>query len=407
MKKIMMNKYQNLKKMIEISEPSWDIASRDGLVDLPVKYLEGPYLGVGDKRFINMCSCSYLGWDRHPAILEGAIKGIRDAGSLHLTTARCRLFLELLGQFEERLSAHFQATAVAYNSCAAASSATLPLLASGALTEGVKPVIAFDKFAHFSMAHMKALCADETEIVTIENNDMQKLEELCNSYPQVAYVSDATNSINGFADIDALVSLQNRYGLFIYLDDSHGLSVTSEQGRGYALERLGRLNEQTVVVASLAKAFGSAGGVLLSGHPNIKQLVVRYGNAWSQYINSAGIGGGIASLDLHDSDELAQAQYRWRSNLSLLDSRFATINAGMLSPIRVVKLNTPEAAVRAAKKLMDRGYYTSAVFFPVVPRNSAGIRIMPRADLSEEQMLEFCTVFQEVCSDELNIASVA
>lgn len=397
-----MNKFQNLNKMIELSQESWATASADQLVDLSARHLDAPFMQTGDKVFINMCSCSYLGWDRHPAILEGAIDGIRKAGTLHLTTARCRIFIDLLGEFEDKLSQHFGANAVAYNSCAAASSAALPLLASGALTNKIKPVIAFDKLAHFSIAHMKPLCADETEIITLDNNDMETLEELCKNNPQVAYVSDATYSIKGFSDFSKLKSLQERYGLFIYLDDSHGLSIHGNQGQGHALEYFGALNELTIVVASLAKAFGASGGMLLSGNNSIKSLLVRYGNAWSQYLNSASIGGGLASLLLHQSNELSVAQSRWRDNLALLDKYFTTINCGELSPIRVVKLKSPQAAVKAAKAMMDEGYYTSAVFFPVVPRNSAGIRIMPRADISQGQMEQFCNILNKICVEDLS-----
>lgn len=393
------NQYQNISKMIELSEESWHVASENELIDLSVKHIESPFMQHKGTRFINMCSCSYLGWDRNPAILQGAIDGIKRAGTLHLTTARCRISLDILGELEDELGRHFGGNAVVYNSCSAASSAALPLLASGALTDGIKPVIAFDKFAHFSLSHMKPLCADETQVVTIENNDMESLEALCKVHPRVAYVSDGTYSIKGFSNFDALKDLQDRYGLFIYLDDSHGLSVTGDKGEGVTLQSLGELNKSTIVVASLAKAYGGAGGMLLSGKPDIKTLLVRYGNAWSQYLNSAGIGGALASLKLHNSDELKLAQKQWRKNLEILDSTFDTINNSTLSPIRVVILDSPETAVKTAKNLLERGYYTSAVFFPVVPKNSAGIRVMPRADITSEAMKEFCSVLKEVCDD--------
>lgn len=393
------NRYQNLGKMIALSEESWRVASENRLVDLTVRHVESPFMQCGEERFVNMCSCSYFGWDRHPAILQGAIDGIKRAGTLHLTTARCRLALDILDELERGLGQHFGGNAVVYNSCAAASSAALPLLASGALTGGIKPVMAFDKLAHFSLSHMKPLCGDETQVVTLENNDMDALEALCKEHPRVAYVSDGTYSIRGFSDFEALKALQAKYGVFIYLDDSHGISVTGDKGEGITLQSLGQLNESTIVVASLAKAYGSAGGMLLSGKPDIKTLLVRYGNAWSQYLNSAGIGGDLASLRLHKSDELKQAQQQWRTNLEILDNAFTTINAFTPSPIRVVTLNSPDVAVKTAKQLLERGYYTSAVFFPVVPKNSAGIRVMPRADITTEGMHEFCSVFKEVCAE--------
>lgn len=389
------NKYQNTSKMISESKNSWRVAEEMGLAGLSVSHSSVPFMKHGAKELINMCSCSYLGWDRHPAILEGAIKGVEKAGTLHLTTARCRLVLDVLKELESELSVHFGGTAVIYNSCAAASSAALPLLASGCLTRGVKPIMAFDRFAHFSIAHMKPLCGDETEVVTLPNNDMDQLESLCQKHDQVAYISDATYSISGHANFSALKELQRKYGLFLYLDDSHGLSITGSRGEGSALQALGRPNDRTILVASLAKAYGGAGGLLLSGIEDIRGLVSKYGNAWSQYLNTAGIGGCLASLKLHQSDELANAQAKWRRNLRVFDSNFKTQGAGSMSPIRILPVGGPSDAVMMASEVLNEGYYTSAVFFPVVAKGGAALRLMPRADLTERQMQEFCNVLAD------------
>ncbi|MCO7535993.1 aminotransferase class I/II-fold pyridoxal phosphate-dependent enzyme [Pseudomonas shirazica] len=396
-----MNKHQNMRKMIEFSQPSWDVASKAGIVDLSVEYRQAPYLSHTGREFINMCSCSYLGLDTHPAILEGAKQGIDAAGALHLTTARCRLSIKLLAQLEDELSCHFGGYAVAYNSCAAATSACLPILASGVLTDGIKPVMVFDKQAHFSMAHLKPLCADETQVLTCEHNDIAFLEDVCKQHERVVYVADGTYSIEGFAPLEALKRLQERYKLFLYLDDSHGLSITGARGQGHVLQGLGKLNERTIVVASLAKAFGAAGGMLLSGNPELKTLLVRYGNAWSQYLNSAGIGGALASLALHRSEVLKERQQAWLHNLNMLDSRFKSQNEGLLSPIRVVMLKRPDQAVSLARTLLDKGFYTSAVFFPVVPKSMAGLRVMPRADVDDATMRSFCDALEREAGAEL------
>lgn len=396
-----MNQYQNMRKMIDFSQPSWEVAAQAGIIDLAVEHRQPPYLAHAGREFINMCSCSYLGLDTHPDILKGAIRGIEQAGTLHLTTARCRLFITLLEQLEEQLSAHFGGHAVAYNSCAAATSACLPILASGVLTDGIKPVMVFDKQAHFSMAHLKPLCGDETQILTCEHNDMAFLEQVCQQHERVVYVADGTYSIEGFAPLAQLRQLQARHKLFLYLDDSHGLSITGAAGQGQVLQALAPLNERTIVVASLAKAFGAAGGMLLSGLPELKSLLVRYGNAWSQYLNSAGIGGALASLQLHATSQLAERQAAWKRNLDLLDNRFKSQNEGLLSPIRVVMLKRPDQAIGLAKTLFEQGFYTSAVFFPVVPKSMAGLRVMPRADVCEQTMHRFCSLLEQEAGAEL------
>ncbi|MEB0141221.1 MULTISPECIES: aminotransferase class I/II-fold pyridoxal phosphate-dependent enzyme [unclassified Undibacterium] len=261
--------------------------------------------------------------------------------------------------------------------------------------------MAFDKFAHFSMSHVKPICGDETQVETCPHNDLNFIEDLCKRHELVAYIGDGTYSVDGFAPVEQLKYLQDRYGLFLYLDDSHGLSITGERGEGHVLRALGELNDRTVVVGSLAKAFGACGGMLLSGDSALKERLVRYGNPWSQYMNSAGIGGTLASLALHKSPELGRLQAAWRRNLLTLDEQFKSINRFTESPIRVILLDSAETAVNSAAALLDRGFYTSAVFFPIVPKDMAGLRIMPRADLSPEQMNVFCSALTEVCSASL------
>ncbi|WP_457328702.1 aminotransferase class I/II-fold pyridoxal phosphate-dependent enzyme [Rhizobacter sp. P5_C2] len=401
-----MNKFGNISKMVAISDPAWVAAKETGLAGLAVKHEMAPYVSGDGRQFINMCSCSYLGLDTNESILQGAIHGIEKAGTLHLTTARTRLVISLLSDLEDALSEHYGGEAVSYISCAAATSAFLPMFASGIFSGGRKPVMAFDKYAHFSMNHVKPICGDETQVETCPHNDLNFVEDLCKRHEIVAYIGDGTYSVEGFAPVEQLKYLQDRYGLFLYLDDSHGLSITGERGEGHVLRNLGELNDRTIVVGSLAKAFGACGGLLVSGNPSIKERLVRYGNPWSQYMNSAGIGGTFASLALHKSPELARLQAAWRRNLSRLDEQFESINRFTESPVRVILLDSAETAVGSATALLARGFYTSAVFFPIVPKDTAGLRIMPRADLTPEQMNAFCTSLMDVCGAALRSTDI-
>jgi 7-keto-8-aminopelargonate synthetase-like enzyme len=193
--------------------------------------------------------------------------------------------------------------------------------------------------------------------------------------------------------------LQDRYGLFLYFDDSHGLSVIGGRGEGYVRERLGQLTPRTVVVASLAKAFGACGGMLMNGDTAIKDFLLRYGNTWSQYLNSAGIGGVLGSVSLHSSAELQSRQAAWWSNVQYLDSQFDCENRGSRSPIRVIRLKSEQRAVEMSSAIFERGFYTSAVFFPIVAKGQAGLRVMPRADLRREDLERFAVVLREECGD--------
>ncbi|WP_242687791.1 hypothetical protein [Photorhabdus stackebrandtii] len=176
---------------------------------------------------------SYLGLDYHNDILNGAIDAIKETGSLRIPNSKNRCKLSILENYEQELSALFNAECLSTLSCSSASSGILPLLASGVFTGNVNPVMVFDKYSHYSMNHLKPSCADETDVITIPHNDMGYLEDICKRHKKVVYVADGLYSMGGVADIGSIMYLKERYGLFTYLDDSHALSAIGDKGRGY------------------------------------------------------------------------------------------------------------------------------------------------------------------------------
>ena len=93
--------------------------------------------------------------------------------------------------------------------------------------------------------------AEETQVETIRHNDLDALEQTCCKHPVVAYVCDGVYSMGGFALIEGLLQLQEKYGLFLYIDCAHGISLFGDNGEGFARSQLPReLGERTIVAAS-------------------------------------------------------------------------------------------------------------------------------------------------------------
>ena len=160
--------------MIALGEQSWNAITEHKLTHIRAQYTNSNRLRTGTgHEFINMCSCSYLGLDQHPRIIEGAMQAITQEKVLILPTSRTRIGLQLIDEVEEYVSTLFRAEAITTVSCAAASSGLLPLIASGALSNQIKPLMIFDKYAHFSMNHIKSSCGDETDIQTCAHNDIE------------------------------------------------------------------------------------------------------------------------------------------------------------------------------------------------------------------------------------------
>jgi 7-keto-8-aminopelargonate synthetase-like enzyme len=256
----------------------------------------------------------------------------------------------------------------------------------------------FDRLAHYSMNHLKAACADETRVVTSPHNDMDFLEKQCQQHGTVAYVADGAYSMGGVADLDSLLYLKDRYGLFLYLDDSHALSAVGTSGAGLVRPRLQALDDDCLIVASLAKSFGASGGLVMFGNERQRKLIQRYGGPsnWSQSLNSAAIGAGRASIKLHRTAEFSALQEKLQVNIRLFDSLIRTEQHRSNMAIRLIRCGEAALANRLATELANLGFFTSAVFFPVVAQGQAAIRITLRADMEPGLIRHFCELIIEL-----------
>ncbi len=389
------HKYRNNAKAIEISHGSWEKAKHSNLTHLKVNFTgrNETYKSIETgEEFINICSCSYLGLTSHPAVLQGAIDAIKEEQVLHLAMSTLRIRLGMKQQLEDELSSLFNATVLQVLSASVANAGVLPVLASGHLTDGKPLVMVFDKYSHFSMAYMKPACADETIVMTCPNNDVNFIEDVCKKYPRVAYVTDGVYSMGGIATLPELLDLQDKYGLYLFFDDSHSISIKGKGGEGYIASQLDEINDRMVIIGSLAKGFGASGGIVMLGSEKHADTLRRYGGpmGWSQDMNVAGMGAALASLELHKTPELAALQKKLLDNIALFDKLHPTENAGNGFPIRRATFGEEDDAVLAAKEMFNHGFYTSPVFFPIVARGQAGIRIMMRANIEAEDIVRLC-----------------
>lgn len=393
------NTFTNFRKLISLANHDWETAEAGKVAGLHVNIKSANRMvDQYGREFHHFCTTSYLGLDHHPDLLEGAINTLRETGTLRVANSKNRCKLAILERYETELSELFGASCLSTLSCSAASSGILPLLASGVFTENLPPVMVFDRLAHYSMNHLKAACADETKVVTCPHNDIDFLEKQCQQNTRVAYVADGAYSMGGVADMESLLYLRDRYGLFLYLDDSHALSAVGKFGAGHVRPTLQALDSDCLIVASLGKSFGASGGLVMLGSERQKKLIQRYGGPsnWSQSLNSAAIGAGMASIKLHRSAEFAALQEKLQINIRLFDSLIRTEQHGSNMAIRLIRCDEAALANSIAIELANLGFFTSAVFFPVVAQGKAAIRTTLRADMEPTLIRRFCELITEL-----------
>lgn len=394
-----LNRFRNTAKLISHSQDNWLTAASHDLIDLYVSTSDIGHKvnssGV-EKDFINMSSYSYLGLNRNLDIIDSAIEALKREKITSLGIAPTRIRSRLVADAQSGLSDLFGSKCLISLSCSVATSALLPLVSSGHLGAGKPYVTVFDKQAHFCMDWIKPICADEAQVISAPHNDINFLEDICKKNSRVAYVADGAYSLGGTARLDDLLSLQERYGLFLWFDDSHSLSVIGSKGEGYVKSRMGELNPLTIIVASLDKGFGCSGGVVMLDKKLDTSLINTFAGpmCWSQNLNTANLGSILASIKIHNSRQLGQLQERLQRNITYFDEAIPTKLKGSSLPIRGLPLGDAQLAIKLSKSLFDQGFYCAPSYFPITPRGKEGLRVMLRADHREQDLDAFCTILK-------------
>jgi 7-keto-8-aminopelargonate synthetase-like enzyme len=393
------HRYRDNDKAVGVGNAFWDLSEQNGLAGIVAELSDGVLRTPAGHEFVNFTCCSYLDLDSHPKVIDGAIAALRRFGVLDHCIPRSRVQIPALLELEASLGELFGADVVSAISAGVASAGLLPLIASGHLGDGVRPLMVFDKNCHVSMAGAKPSCADETEVVTCGHHDIGFLADMCRRYARVCYVVDGSDSLGGYAPVREVAELQEKYGMLVFYDDSHSVSAYGKRGIGYVRSHCPVLDERTITVATLNKAFGTSGAaILLDGYPkHTLRVIERFAGAlcYSQPMNTAAVGASLASAEIHRTAELTTLQQRLRANIERFDTYVKTEQTGTTYPIRIVPM-TDQTVIEAGRRVFEAGFYVSPVFFPIVRRGTAGLRVMLRAGQTEEQIRALCAVLVEV-----------
>ncbi|HHL1992067.1 aminotransferase class I/II-fold pyridoxal phosphate-dependent enzyme [Acinetobacter baumannii] len=392
-------KARNAARMAEISRPHFNSAYEKGLMGVSCRVNESRQIEITTtgQVVVDYTRCGYLNLDSHPDVLASAQQSMDEIKSVHFSVARTRLSAEPLWRLEKKLSDLFDVSGIiVFPTVAAANMGALPLLAAGLFTGGVKPLIVFDRFAHVTLQYHIPVLREETDVLIIEHNDLAHLEELCRSGRPVAYVGDGAYSMGGAAPVRELHALQEKYGLFIYLDDAHGISVVGKHGEGFVRSQLDHLNDKTIIAASLGKGFGAAGGLLMLGSKEIENTIRRYAPtyAFSCAPNTAAVGAALASAEIHATPKLQELQLQLQKNLSLFDELIPTETKGSPLPIRIIRINNAEKAIAKGEYLLQQGHYVSVVFFPTVPIGQAALRVAVTAAHDPKDIIKLASLLE-------------
>lgn len=341
--------------------------------------LRGRDVNIGGRSMVSFSSCSYLGLEHHPDLVEGVIEATRAFGT-QFSSSRGYLSAPLYDELESLLSQMFGGHALVTSSTTLGHQAVLTAL----LTE--KDGIVMDHQVHHSVQMAARLAqAGGAKVAIVRHNELDRaadeIERMCRTCDNVWFACDGVFSMYGDLAplnlLNHLLSISDKVKL--YVDDAHGMSWAGKHGAGSFLSRM-PFHDRMILATSLNKAFSAAGGVMVFPTAQMRQRVMDCGGpmVFSGPVQPPMLGAAVASAKLHLSDEIYTHQEALAERTRLVNRRMRELSLPLLveneAPIFFVRMGLPRVAFRVVQRLMDEGYFINASVYPTVPMKRAGVR---------------------------------
>ncbi len=360
---------------------------------------QGPVVQMeGRGEVVVLSSNNYLGLAAHPEVIRAGIEGLERYGA---GTASVRF---ICGTFEphlelERTLAELSGTeaALTYVSCWNANEAVIPTLTDSST------VIFTDELNHASIIDAVRLSRPAQKVI-YPHSDMSALREGLSSAPSDArrlIVTDGVFSMEGdLARLPDIVDLAREFEAVVIVDDSHGVGVLGETGRG-VVEHYELLGEVDVLTGTLGKALGGAAGGYVAASNEVCDLLAQrsrpqlFSNALPPTVACS------AQRAIEVMLEQPELLRRLRENTAafrafLVDAGYRPLE-GEAAIIPVIVGETANA-IALSERLLDEGVFVTGFGFPVVPEGTARIRIQMSAGLEPEHLERAMDAFRRVRS---------
>jgi 7-keto-8-aminopelargonate synthetase-like enzyme len=366
----------------------------------------GRTITVNKKELLHFASCSYLGLEKHPDLINAAIDAVKKYGT-QTPSSRAMLSSPLYKELENNLSIMFPGYAIVTQTVTLAHCSVLPLLISD------KDAIIMDAYVHNSVRMAAQLCkANGTFCVFSRHNDMENIKYLIyrlkkDGVRNVWYCADGIYSIHGnLCDVEGLHKLLNEEkNFYAYVDDAHGTGWLGKNGSGYVIGKYG-LHDKMIVVESFAKSMAASGGGIIVPDKIISEYIKLTGQTmiFSGPIQPATLGALNACVRLHLSKGITVLQNELLDLISFFRRRASELNLPIITkdetPIQLLKIGNIETLSRILTKMIDKGFLAVTASYPAIAKGEEGLRITITRHLSKNDINNFLECLKNILVSE-------
>ncbi|MEM3578133.1 MAG: aminotransferase class I/II-fold pyridoxal phosphate-dependent enzyme [Candidatus Bathyarchaeia archaeon] len=357
-----------------------------------------PICIVDGKEVLMLCANNYLNLATHPKVVEAMIEATRKYGAGAGSDRSIAGNMSLHEELDRRLAKFKNAPAsLTFQTGFMANEGVIPQLADkgdlfvsdelnhGSIIDGVR-------LSHADRAIYKHKDVEDLARV------LEEAEKHDPPYKQIWILTDGVFSMDGdTAPLREIAKVAKEHGAGVYVDDAHGEGVLGEGGRGivnhYKLSR----DEVHVEMGTFSKAFGVIGGHITGGE-DLRNFAYNKARSWllSGAVPPGVAAACIAAIDVLET-EPQHVRRVWENRNHLLeglqDAGFDTGNTE--TPIIPVMCGRSKAAKDLADYLWSKGIFVLPIFYPMVARDKARIRVQVCTKHTREQLDRALDAFKE------------
>ncbi len=354
-----------------------------------------PIVSIEGKKILMMSSNSYLGLNKHPKVVESAIKAAKyygvGAGSARLLSGTLKTHIEA-----EKSLANLknEEAAMIFTAGFLVNMGVIPALMNVFTIEKRqidKGVIFSDELNHNCIIIGSKLSGAEK--VIYKHLDLNDLESKLSSYSKTRrklIVTDGVFSLDGdIAPIDKLLFLAKKYNAMLMIDDAHATGVLGDHGGGTVDYFKIQKGQVDVVMGTMSKGLGVSGGFVSGTQELIDYLRVSvrsyiFATAPSPIITSA-----VKTAVEVSQNEPQLREKLWANRNYLVDKIQGLGFSTMSSKTQIIPifLGDEKKAANFADLLFQNKIFAPAVRWPAVPMGQARIRVTVTA-LHEKKHLD-------------------
>ena len=353
-----------------------------------------PKATLDGKKVLLFSSNNYLGLSNHPKVIEAAVQATKEFGVGGTASRLISGNLKLYAALEEKL-ARLKGTeaAVVFSSGYAANLGTIQALVSSG------DLILIDKLNHASIIDGCRLSGARLHTYRHKKMDLLKAHlEKSDPTRKTLIITDGVFSMDGdLAPLPEIVSLAEKYGAMVMVDDAHATGVLGKGGGGSA-SHFNIRNPELIQMGTLSKALGALGG-FVSGSKTLIYFLVNEARSliYSTALPPPVLASAIASLEILETTPELLKEF-WEK-VEFLKKGLLALGYDLMgteSHILPILLGESELAVSFSKALFEEGLFIPSIRPPTVPKGTSRLRMTLMATHSDDDLEQALAVLKRV-----------